>query len=219
MQTRIHFIEELGRLNHDILAMGTRVEEGLRKALEALKRQNVELAREVKAADGLINALQIKIEDQAAVLIATQQPVARDLRELVTVFKVTDNLERAGDHAVHLAKAAIKLSGEPPYRQTDRLVKMAEIECGMIRGAVDAYLNQDAEAARRVAAEDDAIDAEHKLLVKEVLELMREKPDQVERASRLLASSGFLERLGDHMTNICEAVVFMIEGRHVELND
>lgn len=219
MQTRIHFIEELGRLNHDILAMGTRVEEGLRKALEALKRQNVELAREVKAADGLINALQIKIEDQAAVLIATQQPVARDLRELVTVFKVTDNLERAGDHAVHLAKAAIKLSGEPPYRQTDRLVKMAEIECGMIRGAVDAYLNQDAEAARRVAAEDDAVDAEHKLLVKEVLELMREKPDQVERASRLLASSGFLERLGDHMTNICEAVVFMIEGRHVELND
>jgi phosphate transport system protein len=137
----------------------------------------------------------------------------------VTVFKVTDNLERAGDHAVHLAKAAIKLSGEPPYRQTDRLVKMAEIECGMIRGAVDAYLNQDAEAARRVAAEDDAVDAEHKLLVKEVLELMREKPDQVERASRLLASSGFLERLGDHMTNICEAVVFMIEGRHVELND
>jgi phosphate transport system protein len=219
MQTRIHFIEELGRLNHDILAMGTRVEEGLRKALEALKRQNVELAREVKAADGLINALQIKIEDQAAVLIATQQPVARDLRELVTVFKVTDNLERAGDHAVHLAKAAIKLSGEPPYRQTDRLAKMAEIECGMIRGAVDAYLNQDAEAARRVAAEDDAVDAEHKLLVKEVLELMREKPDQVERAARLLTSSGFLERLGDHMTNICEAVVFMVEGRHVELND
>ena len=219
MQTRIHFIEELGRLNHDILAMGTRVEESLRKALEALKTQNVELAREVKASDELINALQIKIEDQAAVLIATQQPVARDLRELVTVFKMTDNLERAGDHAVHLAKAAIKLSGEPPYRQTDRLAKMAEIECGMIRGAVDAYLNQDAEAARRVAAEDDAVDAEHKLLVKEVLELMREKPDQVERAARLLTSSGFLERLGDHMTNICEAVVFMVEGRHVELND
>jgi phosphate transport system protein len=219
MQTRVHFIEELGRLNHDLLAMGTRVEENLRKALEALKSQNVELAREVKASDELINALQLKIEDQAAVLIATQQPVARDLRELVTVFKVTDNLERAGDHAVHLAKAAIKLAGEPSYRQTDRLVKMAEIECRMIRGTVDAYLNQDAEAARRVAAEDDAVDAEHKLVVKEVLELMREKPDHVERASRILAASGFLERLGDHMTNICEAVVFMVEGRHVELND
>jgi len=132
MQTRIHFLDELSRLNHDVLAMGTRVEESLRKATEALKSQNVELAREVKASDEVINALQLKIEDQAAVLIATQQPVARDLRELVTVFKVTDNLERAGDHAVHLAKAAIKLSGEPPFRQIDRLCRMAEIECGMI---------------------------------------------------------------------------------------
>ena len=219
MQTRVHFIEELSRLNHDVLTMGTRVEESLRKALEALRTQNVELAREVKASDEIINALQLKIEDQAAILIATQQPVARDLRELVTVFKVTDNLERAGDHAVHLAKAAIKLSGEAPFRETERLCKMAEIECGMIRGAVDASLNPAADAARRVAAEDDAVDAEHKLMVKEVLGLMREKPEQVERASRLLASSGFLERLGDHMTNICEAVVFMVEGRHVELND
>jgi phosphate transport system protein len=219
MQTRVHFIEELSRLNHDVLAMGTRVEESLRKALEALKTQNVELAKEVKAADELVNALQLKIEDQAAMLIATQQPVARDLRELVTVFKVTDNLERAGDHAVHLAKAAIKLAGEPPFRQVERLVRMADIECGMVRGAVDAYLNQDAEAARRVAAEDDAVDAEHKQLVTEVLELMRERPEQIERASRLLTTSGFLERLGDHMTNICEAVVFMTEGRHVELND
>jgi len=219
MQTRIHFLEELARLKHDVLAMGTRVEENLRKALEALKTQNVELAREVKASDGLIDALQIKIEDQAAVLIATQQPVARDLRELVTVFKVTDNLERAGDHAVHLAKAAIKLSGEPPFRQIDRLIKMADIDCAMIRGAVDAYLNMDAVKARLVAAEDDAVDAEHKLLVRETLELMREHPDQIERASRLLTTSGFLERSGDHMTNICEAVVFMVEGRHTELND
>jgi phosphate transport system protein len=219
MQTRVHFIEELGRLNHDLLAMGTRVEESLRKAIEALKTQNVELAREVKAGDELVNALQLKIEDQAAVLIATQQPVASDLRELVTVLKVTDNLERAGDHAVHLAKAAIKLSGEPPFRQIERLVKMGDIECGMIRGAVDAYLNHDAQAARVVAALDDEVDAEHKKTVNEILELMRERPDQIERASRLLASSGFLERLGDHMTNICEADVFMVEGSHLELND
>ncbi len=219
MDTRTHFIEELSRLNHDVLAMGTRVEENLRKALEALKSQNVELAREVRDSDELVNALQLKIEDEAAVLIATQAPVARDLRELVTVFKVTDNLERAGDHAIHLAKAAIKLSGEPPFRQIDRLCRMAEVGCGMIRGSVDAYLNRDAEAARRVASADDEIDAEHKLLVREVIELMRDRPEQVERASRLLTTSGFLERLGDHMTNVCEAIVFMVEGLHVELND
>jgi phosphate transport system protein len=219
MQTRIHFLEELSRLNHDVLAMGTRVEESLRKAMDALKSQNVELAREVKASDELVNALQLKIEDQAAVLIATQQPVARDLRELVTVFKVTDNLERAGDHAVHLAKAAIKLAGEPPYRQIDRLCRMADVECEMVRGAVDAFINQDADKARSVAARDDEVDAEHKQLVREVLEIMREHPDQVDRASRILKTSGYLERLGDHMTNICEAVLFMVEGIHVELND
>jgi phosphate transport system protein len=219
MQARIHFLEELSRLNHDVLAMGTRVEENLRKATEALKTQNVELAQEVKASDELVNALQLKIEDQAAVLIATQQPVAHDLRELVTVLKVTDNLERAGDHAKHVAKAAIKLAGEPPFRQIDRLCRMSDIECEMVRGAVDAYLNQDAEAARRVARMDDEIDHEHKQMVNEVLELMREHPEQVERASKLLTTSGFLERLGDHMTNVCEAVVFMVEGSHVELND
>jgi phosphate transport system protein len=219
MQARIHFLEELARLNHDVLAMGTRVEENLRKATEALKTQNVDLAQEVKVSDELINALQLKIEDQAAVLIATQQPVARDLRELVTVLKVTDNLERAGDHASHVAKAAIKLAGEPPFRQIDRLCRMSDIECEMIHGAVDAFLNQDADKARIVASMDDKIDAEHKQMVNEVLELMREHPEQVERASKLLNTSGFLERLGDHMTNICEAVVFMVEGRHVELND
>ena len=219
MNTRMQFVEELARLNHDILAMGTRVEEDLRKALEALRKDDVELARGVKAEDEIVNALQLKIEDQAAILIATQQPVARDLRELVTVFKVTDNLERAGDHAVHLAKAVVKLSGEPAFRQAAHLERMAEVGCQMIRGAVGAFLNHDAAEARRVAALDDGIDHEHKALVEETLNLMRERPDQIERASRLIKVSGFLERLGDHMTNICEAVVFMEEGRHVELND
>jgi len=219
MGNRIQLMDEMNRLHHDLLSMGTRVEEDLRKAVEALKRQDVELAKEVKADDAVVNALQLKIEDQTAVLIATQAPVARDLRELVALLKVTDNLERAGDHAVHLAKAAIKLSGEPPFRQIERLERMASVGCDMVRGAVGAYLNRDVEEARRVAALDDGIDGEHRALVQEVLELMKERPDQVQRAARLLTTSGFLERLGDHMTNVCEAVVYMVEGSHVELND
>lgn len=219
MGNRIQLMDEMNRLHHDLLSMGTRVEEDLRKAIEALKRQDVELAKEVKADDAVVNALQLKIEDQAAILIATQAPVARDLRELVALLKVTDNLERAGDHAVHLAKAAIKLSGEPPFRQIERLERMATVGCEMVRGAVGAYLNRDVEEARRVASMDDGIDGEHRALVQEVLELMKERPDQVQRAARLLTTSGFLERLGDHMTNVCEAVVYMVEGSHVELND
>ncbi len=219
MQTRIHFVEELTRLNHDILTMGTKVEENFRKALEALKTRDIELARDAKAGDALVNALQLKIEDQAAALIATQQPVAHDLRELVAVFKVTHNLERAGDHATHLAKLAIKFKDEPPYRSIDKLGEMVDRCCAMIRGAVDAYLNNDVAKAREVAAMDNELDALNKTVVKEVIELIRERPEQVDRATRLLTNSGYLERVGDHMTNICEAVVFMVEGEHVELND
>ncbi len=219
MQTRIHFVEELTRLNHDILTMGTKVEENFRKALAALKTRDIELARDAKAGDALVNALQLKIEDQAAALIATQQPVAHDLRELVAVFKVTHNLERAGDHAAHLAKLAIKFQDEPAFRSIEKLGAMVDRCCVMIRGAVEAYLDNDVAKAREVAAMDAELDSLNKTVVKEVIELIRERPEQVDRATRLITNSGYLERVGDHMTNICEAVVFMVEGEHVELND
>ncbi|HOX14346.1 MAG TPA: phosphate signaling complex protein PhoU [Spirochaetales bacterium] len=219
MNTRIQFMEELTRLHHDILAMGTRVEEDLRRALEALRTGNLDLVQEVKAGDEVINALQIKIEDQTAVLIATQQPVARDLRELVTVFKVTDNLERIGDHAVHLAKTARRLAEDPYGQSLERLERMAETGCSMVREALTAFLNKDALLAKDTARKDDQIDADHKAFVKEVLQFLMEHPDRAAQATKLIATSSFLERLGDHVTNLCEAVVFMVEGRHVELNE
>jgi phosphate transport system protein len=218
MNTRILFLEELNRLRHDILAMAVRVEEDLGKALAALRDNDRELAEEVKASDAAVNALQIKIEDEAAILIATQQPVARDLRELVTIFKISGNLERAGDHAVHLAKAAIKLSPAAPFRAAEHLERMAETGREMIRAAAAAYLSQDAEAARKAAALDDRIDGEHKQLTEEVLRLMKEHPELVKKAVRLINASGFLERLGDHVTNICEGIIYMVEGRREELN-
>ncbi len=216
---RIQFNEELNRLHHDILAMGSRVEEDLRKALLALKTGDLELVKEVRASDELVNALQMKIEDQAAMLIATQQPVAKDLRELVTIFKVTDNLERIGDHSVHLAKAAKRLSGSPYPRSLERLEKMAAVGIGMVHDGVESFLNHDEALARNVAARDDEIDAEHREFVREVLAYLSENPDKAEQATKLIATSSFLERLGDHVTNLCEAVVFMVTGAHTELND
>ena len=219
MNTRIVFLEELNRLRHDILNMATKVEEDLGKALSALRNNDKELAKEVKADDAVVNALQIKIEDEAATVIATQQPVARDLRELVTIFKLTSNLERAGDHAVHLANAAIKLSDEPPFRSMGHLERMAETGQEMIHSAISAYLAQDAEAARKVAALDDAIDHEHKALIEEILTLMKEHPKLIKKAVRVLNTSNYLERLGDHITNICEEIIYMVEGKHEELNE
>jgi phosphate transport system protein len=124
---RFLFSEELNQLRHNILAMSTRVEENLGKALAALRTSNAELAKEVSADDAEVDALQRKIEDDAATVIATQQPVARDLLELVAIFKITGNIERVGDHAVHLSKAAKKLAkrGDSPFRAQKHLEKMA----------------------------------------------------------------------------------------------
>ena len=219
MNTRIVFLEELNRLRHDILAMATKVEEDLGKALDALRNNDTELAKEVKADDAVVNALQLKIEDQAAIVIATQQPVARDLRELVAILKIASNLERAGDHAVHLASAAIKLRDEPPFRAMEHVERMAETGQEMIRSSISAYLSQDGEAARKVAALDDTIDGEHKLLIEEVLALMKEQPKLIKKAVRILNTSSDLERLGDHITNICEEVIYIVEGKHEELNE
>ncbi|MCL2271165.1 MAG: phosphate signaling complex protein PhoU [Treponema sp.] len=219
MNTRIVFLEELNRLRHDILTMATKVEEDLAKALSALRNNDKDLAKEVKANDAVVNALQLKIEDETAIVIATQQPVARDLRELVTIFKLTSNLERAGDHTVHLANAAIKLASDPPFRSMEHLERMAETGQEMIRSSVSAFLSQDAEAARKVAALDDEIDKEHKALVEEILSLMKENPRLIKKAVRLLNASSYLERLGDHITNICEEIIYMVEGKHEELNE
>ncbi|MCL2127163.1 MAG: phosphate signaling complex protein PhoU [Treponema sp.] len=218
MNTRMALLEELNRLRHDILAMATRVEEDLGKALSALQNNDVELANDVRADDAVINAMQVKIEDEAAIVIATQQPVARDLRELVTIFKLTSNLERAGDHTVHLAKAAIKLSDKPSFRSMEHLERMAEKGQEMIRAAVSAFLSQDAEGAKNAAALDSLIDEEHRALVEEVMSLVKEHPKLIKKGIRLINTSSYLERLGDHITNICEAVIYMTEGRHEELN-
>lgn len=216
---RIQFNEELNRLHHDILAMGSRVEEDLHKALVALRTGDLDLVREVRASDQVVNALQTKIEDQTAILIATQQPVAGDLRELVAIFKMTDNLERVGDHAVHLAKMAKRLTDTPYPRSIERLERMTTIGIEMVHDAVLSFLNKDPDLARAVAGKDDEMDENHKAFVREVLTFITEQPDSAQLATRLIATSSFLERLGDHVTNLCEAVVFMVTGEHTELNE
>ena len=158
MQTRIHFIEELSRLNHDVLSMGARVEESLRQALEALKTQNVDLAQEVKARDELINAMQLKIEDQAAVLIATQQPVARDLRFLTAAIKINADLERMGDLAVNIVERALSLIYQPPVKPLIDIPQMAKLVESMVRRSLDAFVKRDPELARAVLLSDDAVD-------------------------------------------------------------
>ena len=218
MQARGVLSDELNKVRHELTLMEARVEEDLGKSLAMLKAGSKELADEVKKSGKIVDSLQIKIEDMALVLIATQQPVARDLREMIMVFKLTSNLERINDFGIHLVKIAKKLSSRPPFRSVERIERMAETGQKMLKEAFAAYLAHDAGAARDAAVHDDRIDSEHKALTEELLALMKEKPGLVKPAARLLKLSGFMERMGDHITNICEGVIFMVEGKHEELN-
>jgi phosphate transport system protein len=175
----------------------------------------------VTADDVEVDTLQRKIEDDAAIVIATQQPVARDLRELVSIFKITGNIERVGDHAVHLSKAAKKLAkrGNSPFRAQKHLEKMAETGQEMLRAAVSAFMAQDAQAARAAAEMDCIIDTEHEIITEDILKLMKKHPELVKGALQILHTANQLERLGDHICNISEATIYMIEGIHEELNE
>jgi phosphate transport system protein len=219
MIVRAHFEDEKRQIREEILSMGLRVEEDLRKAIEAFKTKDVLLAQEVKADDEVINSYQVTVEDRCARLIATQQPVAQDMRWIIATIKIADELERIGDYAVHLAKTAIKLENEPYLKAFEHLERMADVGCTMIRDATDAYITLDTEKARQTAAMDDTIDENHKELVASLLDYVQKNPDKVAQGTKIIRTSGFLERLGDHVTNICEMIVYCVDGRHVELNE
>jgi len=153
--------------------MAARVEEDLGKALSVLRSGGEELAEEIKESGRIVDNLQLKIEDMAMILIATQQPVASDLRELITVFKITANLERIGDYGIHLVKTALRLSKMPPFRSIERIERMVETAILMLKEAVSAYLSQNSDAARKAASLDDQIDQEHKPLPMKCLTLSK----------------------------------------------
>jgi phosphate transport system protein len=210
---------EMERIRADVLEMSLRVEEDLRKAVLALKNRDVDLAEWVKLDDRTVNAMQLALQDRASVLMATQQPVARDLRELVSTIRLADNLERMGDYTVHLAKTVIKLKDADWPRQFAILGEMGEAGCRMIRAMTDAYLTFDADAASACAKTDVTVDDLHHELMALTLSGVKEKPAKAEEAIKLIRTSGFLERLADHVTNSCELVMYVATGAHVEFND
>jgi phosphate transport system protein len=202
-----------------VLKLGTHVEGAVRKALAGFLDQDVPVAEQILAGDDVVNRMQLAVEDMCVSLIAREQPVAGDLRRIVATTKVASNLERIGDHAVHLAKATKRLAGTPYHGSVVTIRKMGEQGAAMVHSAVDAYMSGDGKTAREVAALDDKIDSMHGALIEELLRTMHENEQQIEMATSLLFVSRFLERLGDHVVNICEWIVYGAEGAHVELNN
>jgi len=201
-----------------ILRMGSLVESQIRDAVRSVAEKDPELAERVVAADVRINDAQREIADTIVSTIATQSPVARDLRFLMGLDHVAFELERIGDHASSIAKQVRFLATEPPLHQTMTLTQMGRLAADQVRGIVSALIDVDDKLAREVAARDDEIDHLYRSLFADLIDLMRTDPRTVERGTRLILAAHWVERIGDRVTNIGEAVVYLATGRIEDLN-
>lgn len=215
---RDQYQKELIKLKEDTLKMGELAKIAVRDSVVSLKDHNTDLAEKVIAMDSDIDSLYAKIEDSGLVLLALQQPMARDLRMIASVLKIIIDLERIGDLALEVALITKATSKEPHIKPLIDIPRMSSICQEMIRGAMKAFETSDSELARKTARLDDEVDALFDGVRRELITYMIEDPRKIKNASHLTFIARYLERIGDHGTNLCESVVFMITGERVELN-
>lgn len=218
METRQRYHQELEELYQSVLRMGALVEEQVTKSLVALGDGDGELAASVIEGDKEIDRLLVAVEDRATEIIAMQQPVAGDLREIITVIKIGGHLERIGDHARHFSRAVNKIPQAILDATLPDMKSMAQIGTSMVRDALGAFSEHDAAKATSVAERDNQIDVAHKQLYAKLINLVKREPEETDAIVNLLFLNRFLERLGDHVTNVCEWVVFAQTGKHPKLN-
>ncbi len=211
-----HFETEIEELKRRLLHMSGLAESTVRKAVEALQRRDVALAEEVFADDKVIDRLEIEIEERCIALLALQQPLARDLRLITSALKISNDLERVGDHGVNIAGCAKTLFTLPPERPSQDLAPLVEGALGMLREALDAFVRRDAEAARRLVRRDDEVDALNRSLFGDLLGRMVREPGHVEACMAYVLVGRNLERIADLATNVAEEVVFIAEARVIK---
>jgi len=212
MTTRIHFHEKLDDLKMDVLVMGGLVEEAIGKAIHSFVKNDRSLAKEVIAADEIINEKELSIENQCIILLATEQPVASDLRLIVSTLKTIRDLERIGDYAAHLAKAIVTFeAGSLTFY--DDISVITDVCVSMLKDTLKAFSEGKVELAEEVKERDEIVDGLYLQLFKELLSNMKNDPDHIRQVSALLLIAKYLERLADHITNICEEIVFMCTGK------
>ncbi len=217
-QNRATLDRELKSIQDNLLRMGSLLDAAIQFAMQALATRNASLARQVVNDDAQINKLRFEIEEQCLDVIATQQPLATDLRVVVAAMNIVSDLERMADHAAGVAKIVIKMGDEPLLKPLIDIPRMAA-ECRvMTRQALDAFVRRDIESAKRMAAQDDVIDNLHQQIFRELLTYMIEDPHTTSRALYLLFASHNLERIGDRAVNIAERVIFLTSGEMKELN-
>ncbi len=211
------FNRHLKELQDEVLALGSMVDKAISRAMEALKKRDLELARQVIADDEKINQKRFDTEEKCIELIVTQQPVASDLRVIVAVLNIIVELERIGDHAEGIASIVLMIGDEPPLKPLVDLPRMAEKTRDMLQRSLGAFIKRDVEAARKISGEDDEVDSLYDQVFRELLTFMMNDPRTILRATRLIWVAHNLERSADRVTNICERVVFAVTGKMEEI--
>jgi phosphate transport system protein len=218
MDPRARYHQSLQALQDEMLLLGSMADRAVERAITALRERDQEAARRIIEEDSLIDHKRYAIEEQAIELIATQQPMASDLRIIVAILNIIVELERIGDYAEGIAKIVLLLGDQPPLKRLIDIPRMADKARDMLRRSLDAFVLRDAAAARALASEDDEVDALHDQVYRELLTYMIEDPRTITRATYLIWVAHNLERIADRTTNICERVVFLVTGRLEEMN-
>lgn len=217
--TRQSFDKSLEELQQEILRMGSLVEQAIFNAVDSLAQTDPSMAQKVITGDELINQKELDIEDLCIKLIATQQPMAKDLRRIGAGFKIITDLERMGDHAVDIAKITVRLDGQPLIKPLIDIPRMAKLSREMVRDSLDSYVKSDMNLAKSLKTKDDEIDHLYANLFDELFEFMARDPATIQQATYLLFIGRYIERIGDHATNIGERVIYLVTGERKALND
>jgi phosphate transport system protein len=218
MTTRKEFDLGLEQLHNLIIEMGTFVETALVESMEALKTVDVARAQQVIDKDPSLNKLEEKITEIGSKLIATQQPVAKDLRRILSAFKIASDLERMGDNSVDIAKVVLRLEGQELIKPLIDLPRMAEIVQLMTYESIQSFIQENVDLAYKMSKDDDKVDALYGQITRELYSLMMENPRNITQSSLLSFVGRYLERFGDHATNIGESVVYLVTGNRPDLN-
>jgi phosphate transport system protein len=217
MEIRTSFHRKLRDIQDDILVLGSMVSKATLQAIVSLQKRDIDLAQQIIADDLKVNRKRFEIEEKCIQLIATQQPLANDLRTIVAALYIIAELERIGDYAEGNARITIMIGSEPPLKPLIDIPRMAERTADMLNRSLKAFIDGDAETARTISTEDDFIDGLYDQIFRELITFMAEDPRTITRATRLIWVAHNLERSGDRVTNICERVVFMVTGKMEEI--
>jgi phosphate transport system protein len=218
MPTRAVFDRSLTEIRDDLLRLASMTDKSIANAIKALLDRNADIARQVSTDDAQLNDVRYAIEEACYTLIATQQPNATDLRDIVGAVSVATNLERIGDHAAGIARLTLRMIDQPLLKPLVDIPQMAEIGRDMVKKSVDAFLNHDSALAEQVVNEDKMIDDLHQQVYRDLLTFMTKDKSTVEQATFLLWVSHNLERIGDRATNICERAIYAATGELKELH-